>query len=261
MIFLHLIFMPLLLRNSLMAMTDIFLKCPISTLPVKNFSAGGSFVIQQGRLLSNLFNSRYHSNRYRVKNGESSFFPDTIITLTNGFSRNRYALGFELFFKINPHKGVDVQFEWQQDISNRHSILLPADTIKGRDAPGDFSLKLSGRINEKLVKYLRYGELFFVQNHGTILPYSGTIFRSWDFESGLYALSKPLFLNLAFELGASFFYFDQGSRLDNEVTVQILFLNYQREYVGDFYDDTGKNDRPYSSMCAGRFNRGSWYRW
>ncbi|MBN1602995.1 MAG: hypothetical protein JW915_15405 [Chitinispirillaceae bacterium] len=193
-------------------------KMPCFDFSYEKFSAGGCFLIQQGRLLSNLFNSRYHSNRYRIKNGESSFFPDTIITLTNAYSKNRYTVGFELFFKINPYKGVDIQFEWQQDISNRYSILFPTDTIKGRDAPGDFSLKLSGRINEKIVKYLRYGEIFLIQNHGTLLPYSGTFFKSWDFESGLYALSKPLFLNLAFELGASVFYFDQGSRLDNEVT-------------------------------------------
>jgi hypothetical protein len=193
-------------------------RIPYFSFDLEKYSIGCGFLIQQGRLLSGLFDSHYQSDRYRIKDGESSFIPDTLITLTNAYSKKRYAVGFDLLFKINPYKGVDIQFEWQQDLSNKYSILLPGDTTKGRDAPGDFSLKLSGRINETLVKYLRYGEFYITQNHGAIIPYNGMFFKSWDFESGMYALSKPLFFNLAFELGASFFYFDVGSRLDNEVT-------------------------------------------
>jgi hypothetical protein len=183
-------------------------------------SFGGGFLIQKGRLFSGMFNSQYQSTRYRIKKGEN-FLPDTIITLTNALSKNRYATGFDLVFKTNPYKGVDVQFEWQQDISNKNSVLTPTDTGKGRSAPGDFSFRLSGRVNEDLVKVLRYGEIFIAQNHGTLLPGGGTFFKSWDFEAGINALSRPLILNMAFELGASFFYFDQnpkGFKLDNKIT-------------------------------------------
>jgi hypothetical protein len=191
------------------------IRVPYFAFDYQQYSFGGGFLLQQGRLLSGLFDSHYQSNRYRIKNGETSFDPDTLITLTNSFSKKRTTAGFDLYFKTNPYKGIDVQFEWKQDFSNRKSILFPVDTTKGHDAPGDFSFELSGRINENLVKYLQYGELYFIQNHGTIIPYGGTFFRSWDFESGLYALSKPLFLNLAFELGISFFYFDVGTIRDN----------------------------------------------
>lgn len=181
-------------------------------------SLGGGFLIQKGRLFSGMFDSRYHSNRYRIKKGENEFLgDDTIMTLTNALSKNRNATGFDLVFKTNPYKGVDIQFEWQQDVSNKNSVLYVNDTSKGHDAPGDFSLKLSGRVNEDLVKVLKYGEIFIIQNHGTLVPGGGSFFKSWNFESGIYALSKPLFLNLAFELGGSFFYFDQGPKLDNKI--------------------------------------------
>jgi hypothetical protein len=191
------------------------IRLPYFAFDYQQYSFGGGFLVQQGRLLSRLFNSHYQSNRYRIKNGETSFDLDTVITLTNAYSKKRTTAGFDLYFKTTPYKGIDVQFEWTQDFSNRKSMLFPIDTTQGHDAPGDFSFKLSGRINEQLVKYLRYGELYFIQNHGTTIPYGGTFFKSWDFESGLYALSKPLILNLAFELGMSFFYFDIGTIRDN----------------------------------------------
>ncbi|HEX2956236.1 MAG TPA: hypothetical protein VHO70_05375 [Chitinispirillaceae bacterium] len=191
-------------------------RVPYFMFDMGKYSLGGGFLIQKGRLLSCQFDSRYHSTRYHIKKGESSFLPDTVITLTNSLSPDRYATGFDLIFKTNPYKGVDVQFEWQQNISNTNAVLSPTDTGKGSDAPGDFSLKLSGRVNQDLVKVLRYGEIFVAQNHGTVEPGGGTFFKSWNFESGINALSMPLFLNLAFELGASFFYFDQG-KLDNKI--------------------------------------------
>jgi hypothetical protein len=193
------------------------LRVPYFMFVMGKNSFGGGFLIQNGRLFSSMFNSQYQSIRYRIKKGETDFLPDTVITLTNAISRDRRTTGFDLVFKTNPYKGVDVQFEWQQDVSNKNSVLSPTDTGKGYNAPGDFSFKLSGRVNEDLVKVLRYGEIFIAQNHGTILPGGGTFFKSWNFESGIYALSKPLILNLAFELGASFFYFDMGHKLDNKI--------------------------------------------
>ncbi len=86
--------------------------------------------MESGRLLSHQFNSSYMDNRYRIKSDLENEYMDSVVTPNNRLARDRRAYGFSLFYRMNPVKGTDIDFSWQQHVFGSNALIdiLP-DTI------------------------------------------------------------------------------------------------------------------------------------
>lgn len=188
-------------------------RIPTILWDIRNMHFGASLVIETKRLLSSHFYPFYLSNRYRVKKDQSGFYDDTVYTQNNYLSKNRQSSGFALTFKTNPVKGLDIDLYYKQDFINKNSVNLTGanqDNDSALKVPGDFTLLLKCRINDTLVPFIKYGEIYFQQYHGRLFPADAKIFFSWGMQSGFNLVTRPLFKNMAFEAGGKLLYIDRN---------------------------------------------------
>ncbi|NLG18444.1 MAG: hypothetical protein GX556_14010 [Fibrobacter sp.] len=213
----------------------MLIRFPTVDFDFNHVGAGLSFLTESGRLISNQFGSQYLLNRYRLKSNRSGD-GDTLITQNNYLSKDRLTFGMQLFLRANPIKGLDIDFNYKQDIFGRDQIrLIQTDSTgdSSMDVSGNFSYSLVCRFNNKLVPFIKYGELYIQQFHGMIYPFSGGYGTSWGFEYGGHLMTKQLFLNTAIVIGAKSLYVDNAKYLNNKVDLDDrLFEVYAGLQIG-----------------------------
>jgi hypothetical protein len=192
------------------------LRMPFFQIDVEKTSFGGGCIAESGKLLSSQFDAMYMGNRYRIKTDVSTGAIDSVITPNNRLSRGRSTIGFSVFYKMNPLRGMDIDFGYKQDISGKRTVEeFTFDSVVLRDIPGDFSYRLKVAVNDSLVKLLTYAEILLQQSHGRLFPVEGLPFFGWTFDGSMRCMFVPFFFGIAIEVGGSFFYIDSGPARDN----------------------------------------------
>lgn len=206
----------------------IVVRVPTILWDIKDMRFGASLIFEAKRLLSSNFSPFYLSNRYRVKNDESGIFEDTIFTQDNHLSNKRRSTGFALTFKTNPIKGMDVDVYYKQDFISRNTLnIINSDqnTDSSQNVSGDFTVQLNCRINDTLVSFFKYAEIYLQQYHGRLFPGKANIFSSWAMQSGFNLLTRPLlFKTMAFEAGGKLLYIDRNN--NNQVDGSDLIFEF-----------------------------------
>lgn len=204
-------------------------RMPTFQVDLEKTSFGGGFVFESGRLPLSQFSSFYLSNRQRlITGGDQAESIDTLFTQNNILSNKRSTTGFSLFYKLNPWKGSAIDFSWQQNFIERNSFVIfhQDSTSTSRNAAmGDFSFNLKFSVDENLLHFMKFADIYVRQTHGALYPSLGTYFYSWGFESGFDLLTMPLFLNMAFKAGGKFYYFDNGN-LNNNIDPGDMFFEF-----------------------------------
>lgn len=195
-------------------------RIPSIIFDINKMQFGGGLVVETGRMLSSQFNPFYTINRLRLKNAANQNLPDTLITQNTYLSSDRRSTGISLIYRANPLNGMDVNVRYKQDFLSNDAINIvrgttETDTIS--DIKGDFTLLLNFSINDSLVSFFKHAGIYFQQYHGKLYPSNGGFFSSWNMEFGFNFLTRPLFLNLAFEAGGKLLYIDAGKRLNNQI--------------------------------------------
>jgi hypothetical protein len=209
-------------------------RIPTLLFDINKMSFGGGFLMETGRLVTSQFNSLYISNRSHLKYAELKGNPDTLFTQSTYLSQNRKATGIALLYKANPLKGMDIDVQYKQDLFSDDALnLIQADSTgdSSVDVNGDFTIFLKCKINDTLVPFIKYAEIFLEQTHGKLYPYNGKLFASWGTQIGFFLLTRPLLFNMAFEAGGTLLYIDTGYKLNNSIesneSVFELFLGLQ----------------------------------
>jgi hypothetical protein len=169
------------------------------------FKAG--FTTEAGRLINGQFNSYYMANRWRVGKTPGG---DTLSTLNTMLSDKRSSVGVHLDFSGTLYKGTEIAFFLRQNIREQHTFSM--DTVAS--SPGT-DLGLSLRVNEQLLKYIRYGEFFVRQEHSGLYPPHSSLFSSWEFSLGVSVLTLPLYAGIALDTDFSLGFLDLN--FDNRV--------------------------------------------
>jgi hypothetical protein len=212
----------------------VVLRLPNLQVGWRNMELGGGFTYESGRALMQHFSWFYPANRYRmVKEGGAPRF----YSQNHQLDPTRRAVGFEGRFGITVMKGVGVEFEAKHDFtqsirgyeydttvvqspdSNATDIFWQITRTTIRDPiKENFSFYLAASVNEALFEYVKVGKLYVRQAHGGLYPQQGTHYmNSWGFAAGLYALSKPIVVNLAAELGCDFYLLDMGKQFNDAI--------------------------------------------
>lgn len=193
-------------------------KGPEFELTYKQFKFGLGYIQENGKLLDGYMGNMYMSNRFRfIDNSGDSLKITTfdhlneVNNLDNEINNSKTSYG--LFFSISASivNGFNASLSGKTDFLNRTSYKDSTDegldTILNNN-PVNFSYKLSLQIDEKLTKYIKYGEIYLLQENGSYYPNGASIFASWSFEAGLNLQTAPLIFNLALDLGYKFSYID-----------------------------------------------------
>lgn len=192
----------------------IVARIPTIMCDINKMRFGAAIVVETKRLLSSHFSPIYLTNRYRIKKDQSGFYEDTILTQNNSLSQKRQSTGFALTFKANPIKGMDVDVYYKQDFASKNTLNLfhsTFETDSARDIPGDFTLMAKCKVNDSLVPFFKYADIYVQQYHGRLYPGDSKIFSSWGMQSGFNILTQPIFKNMAFEAGGKLLYIDGNS--------------------------------------------------
>lgn len=205
----------------------IVARIPTILWDIRNIRLGASLVVESKRLLSSHFSPFYLSNRYRVKTDQSGFYYDTVYSQNNYLSKKRQSTGFALTFKANPVKGLDLDFYYKQDFISKNTVNLYNDSAL--KVPGDFTVLLKCRINDSLVPFIKYGEIYLQQYHGRLFPADANFFLSWGMQSGFNLVTRPLFKRLAFETGGRLLYIDRNHNnlVENKDLIFEILLGMQ----------------------------------
>jgi len=188
---------------------------------LRNTSFGGGVIMETGRLLSGQFGPLYFDRRYTVKSDLHNDFIDSVLTPNNRLAKQRETLGFSLFYRVNPFRGVDADISWKQDFYNRLIMnhFLTDSTVQV-NIPFDYSFRFRVAINDSLFKYVKIVQFLLQQSHGALFPERSLPFSSWTFNGNLTAVTIPFFFNLSFETGVDFFYFDSGKQRNDRIDAQ-----------------------------------------
>lgn len=210
----------------------IVARLPTILWDINKMRLGASLVIETKRLLSSHLSPFYLSNRNRVKKDQSEFNNDTTYTQNNYMSRDRKSSGFALTFKANPIKGMDLDLYYKQDFISKKTINLFSgnpDKDSSLKVPGDFTLFLKCKINDTLVPFIQYGEIYYQQYHGRLFPADSKFFLSWGMQSGFNLVTRPLFKSMAFEAGGRLLYIDRNhdNLVDSKDLIFEIFLGMQ----------------------------------
>lgn len=205
----------------------IVARIPTLLFDIRKMQFGGGFIVETKRLVSSHFGPHYPLNRYRLKREIDVFSDDTVFTQTNYLSQKRQSTGLTLSYKANPIKGMDIDIYYKQDVISKHShhrYISEDNSDSAVSITGDFTLRLACRINDSLVSFIKYADIYLQQYHGKLYPQDGTFFSSWGTQAGFNFLSRPLFANMSFEAGAKLLYID--GNLNNKVDSDDLIFDF-----------------------------------
>jgi hypothetical protein len=115
----------------------------------------------------------------------------------------------------------------RQNFIERHSFVN--DTAK-QSPHTDFSVSLS--VNDSLVKYIRFGEIYLRQQHTGLFPQGSSLFSSWGFCFGTSLVTEPFMYDICLNAGVSFSYLDMNfnNRVDSEDGLFQLSLGISRTF-------------------------------
>jgi hypothetical protein len=156
------------------------------------------------------FNSLYMSNRWRIDSTSTG----SIFTTQNSIlSDNRLSEGFQLLFGYNPLPGMAFETSILQHFNEYHCFVN--DTS---DQPAHTDFSLSFAINDSLIKYIRYGDIYLRQEHSGLYPGSSSWFSSWGFGFGASIITAPIVYGLGLDASISFSNLDMNfnNRVDPE---------------------------------------------
>jgi hypothetical protein len=195
----------------------ILLRFPSITFGWPNWSLNGGFLIETGRLISREFDEFYCSHRSVLLRDMTNATPakDTLLTPTTALNPRRFASSLFASVGTNAIKGTDISLSYTQGVSSENAFAFRSDSIPDTaqvKSPLDFSLGLRFAVKEETIPFIRFGELYFRQNHGTLFPRSGSIFSSWNCEAGFDCISEPLYKDVSLEVGGKFFNLYNGGK-------------------------------------------------
>jgi hypothetical protein len=100
------------------------------------------------------------------------------------------------------------------------------------DQPAHTDFLVSLTINDSLVKYIRYGELYLRQEHTGLFPQGSSWFSSWGFSCGASMITAPVIYGVGLNVGLSFSFLDMNfnNRVDSEDGLFQLSLGFSRTF-------------------------------
>lgn len=215
---------------------NALLRLPYLSLNWNHLYVEAALDIEWGSMSRGLFGPAYAGNRYNPTL-DSSGVVIGASTPHDTLPHNRMAKSIEAAFAINPAKGFSLELGATHDITSTNqtshdsifivsikpdtvwldSILHTVDTVlpdTARDTtiaydttwlPPTFDFFISINFNDSLIKFLKYGSIFFHQSRGGMVPYGSTYFQSYGVAAGVHLYTKPLFMNVAAELLFDYF--------------------------------------------------------
>jgi hypothetical protein len=184
----------------------------------------GGFFIEKGQMIMGQFHSYYMTSRLRIDSTSS----ENILTTQNSvLSNKRLAEGVQLFFGYNPHPGMAFETSIKQYFKDVKSFV--SDT---NDQPAHTDFMISLTVNDSLVNFLRYGDLYIRQEHAGLFPQSSSWFSSWGFSCGASMITVPVIYGIGLNAGFSFSFLDMNfnNRVDSEDGLFRLSIGFSRTF-------------------------------
>jgi hypothetical protein len=177
-------------------------KGPIVSINWQSMLIKGDFIAESGRLIAGQFHSFYMSNRARV---DTIGLNDTLITQNTMLSPRKRSGKIELFFGINPRKGIALDAWYKQNVYDNFALAGDSGYTSG-----DFDVGLSFSINDSLWRPIKYCSIYFQQTHGGLYP-PRTMFPSWGLRTGFDLVTNPILFGVGLSAGFSLYYLDMNS--------------------------------------------------
>jgi len=165
------------------------LKAPIVSIGYKKMLFKTALASETGKLISGQFNSFYPSNRARIS---SSIYADTLLTSNNIFSSRKRSSKIELYYGINPFKGLNIQAEYKQNIFTNKTFVKDSTHYYP-----NLSLGCNIAVNDSLWSLIKYGSLYFENNNGGFYPPTSFI-PSWGTCAGIDIETNPILFGFGF---------------------------------------------------------------
>jgi hypothetical protein len=200
-------------------------KGPIVSVFWQNMLISGDFIAESGRLVAGQFHSFYMSNRARVI--DTMRLHDTLITQNTMLSPHKRSGKIELFFGMNPYKGIALDAWYKQNIYDNSALVRDSGYTSG-----DFDIGLSFSVNDSLWQPIKYGTVYFQQTHGGLYP-PRTMFPSWGFRTGFDVVTNPILFGVGFAAGFSLYYLDMNSNnaIDPIDNVMEFYLGLRYDFL------------------------------
>jgi hypothetical protein len=178
-------------------------KGPIISVNWQSMLIKGDFIAESGRLVAGQFHSFYMSNLARVIDTMAPH--DTLITQNTMLSPRKRSGKIELFFGLNPCKGIALDAWYKQNVYDNFALAGDSGYTSG-----DFDVGLSFSINDSLWHPIKYGSIYFQQTHGGLYP-PRTMFPSWGLRTGFDLVTNPILFGVGLSAGFSLYYLDMNS--------------------------------------------------
>lgn len=180
---------------------------PTMTIERDRMQIKAGVITESGRLTAGEFNSYYMSNRWRIVGKGNN---DTLITQNSMVSAKRLCQGLAMSFGTSAIKGTALQvaLRWNMIEKNSFDTAYVHDTT--RLGPGA-DLSLSVRVNDSLIKILKFGEVSLRHDHTGIFPPKSTLFSAWGFSLGLTVITNPIIFGVSIDGDFSFGFLDMNN--------------------------------------------------
>ena len=195
-------------------LNDGYMVRPTLTLEQPHYTTGVGMLIENGRVISGEFDEFYSSRHAFLKYGPTI---DTLLTLNTALDKRRYVNSLLFTFKANPLKFLDIDLKYTQAFVSKNAYAFGVsdtapDSVKSKSVhtPLDYSFDFKCAINDRLIPYVNYLDVYMRQSHALLYPHSGGFLSSWNSEAGFDFASKPIYANVSLVLGGRLFYLDKG---------------------------------------------------
>jgi hypothetical protein len=182
------------------------LRAPYVTVVWRRMNFGGGFCMEHGRLILPWLSSLESSGRPRIITADSahSISPFSLL------SRHRRSLAVDLFYKVNPIKGLALEARLKQDLFARDVYQDSAYAAYMRKP--DFDFLLAAAVDEHLVRFIKLCRLEISQIDGGLYPPGGAWFASWGFTTRFDLITAPLVAGTSLVGGVRYSYLDITDR-------------------------------------------------
>ncbi len=184
-----------------------------------------NLTIQQGRIVEGQFNSSYMANREMLF--DTAAAQDTLVTQNSVLNTRRLGTKLELFYGMNPLRGLSFSLMYKQNIFENCALLLDTNY-----ADPDLSFGLSVSVNDSLWRPIRYGAAYVEETHGGLYP-RGAVIPSWGLHAGLDIVTNPIIFGVGLCGGMSWYLLDMNSnnRIDPGDNVVEFYLGLRYGFL------------------------------
>jgi hypothetical protein len=184
-----------------------------------------NLTIEGGRIVEGQFDHLYMANRERLFDTAAAH--DTLVTENSVLNSRRLGTKLELFYGMNPLRGLSFSLMYKQNIFENYALL--ADT---NYSDPDLSFGLSLSVNDSLWHPIRYGAAYLEETHGGLYP-RGAAVPSWGFRAGLDVVSNPIIFGVGLSAGVSWYFLDQNSnnRIDSGDNIVEFYLGLRYGFL------------------------------